>query len=390
MTRARSRGLRVVLAGDLNAAWLPTDRHWTFKSVDAAMLPAWPRMQQALRQRTVVEVTTTNPRTGDTFQKWRCKVQREDGSVFMGSHCLSRDEAFFELAIDGLTIGADGELREGGIDADEDEDADSSSDKLVARAPNLLNVRDFRDLADKLGGVQFSDAELQRLVRENPSTFLKDELVGEDDMVDSFAALHPEARDRFTCWDQYRNQRHENKGSRIDFVFVDAPLFREARPVAGALDCGGVTDVDENSSRAARAAATRNGGFRPAPFEGGGLPEPAHADVLHHLRTPHTGVVYTPPSWSDHVAVSLCLAALPVQAAAVQEEEGCRRRRLACQPHAQLPTITAFFKPRSESSASSSVVAPTTTTAAARTKPPSKPPPPPKGIRKFFQTSSAR
>lgn len=54
-----------------------------------------------------------------------------------------------------------------------------------------------------------------------------------DGMVDSFAEFYPKALGRYTClllrsssiilspgWDQYRNKRHENEGSRIDYILV--------------------------------------------------------------------------------------------------------------------------------------------------------------------------
>lgn len=43
----------------------------------------------------------------------------------------------------------------------------------------------------------------------------------DDGMVDTFAARHPLARRRATCWEQYRARRYENAGTRIDYLFVD-------------------------------------------------------------------------------------------------------------------------------------------------------------------------
>ncbi len=43
-------------------------------------------------------------------------------------------------------------------------------------------------------------------------------------LVDSFCNFHEGANDRFTCWDQSRNGRFSNEGSRIDFILVDPNL----------------------------------------------------------------------------------------------------------------------------------------------------------------------
>ncbi|EGB03078.1 hypothetical protein AURANDRAFT_68316, partial [Aureococcus anophagefferens] len=176
--------------------------------------------------------------------------------------------------------------------------------------------------------------------------------------------------ERFTCWHQYHNKRYENVGSRIDYVLVDRALFEAAAPVAGALDAGLRSDVDANTARAARGAAVLDGRWAPAGFDGGGLRDGRASDYLHHSsHAPHTGIRYTPPTWSDHVAATLCLGAAPADAAP-------RAARAAgdAQPHAKVRTITQFFsaaKPGAKPSA----------------KP--KPPPPPKRkspptIRDFF------
>ena len=66
---------------------------------------------------------------------------------------------------------------------------------------------------------------------------------------------------------------------------------------------------DANSAEAALAAATAGGVWRQAPFDGGGIPDGTQRDFETQFRAPHTGIVYTPPAFSDHIAVSLLLAA---------------------------------------------------------------------------------
>ncbi|CAJ1364611.1 unnamed protein product [Effrenium voratum] len=87
-------------------------------------------------------------------------------------------------------------------------------------------------------------------------------------MVDSFAEFYPEAQERFTCWDQYRNRRHENEGSRIDYVLVDRAFFERHAAKGAGLDSRGLAP---ESPGAALAAATYGGLSQPSPFVGGGM-----------------------------------------------------------------------------------------------------------------------
>jgi len=59
----------------------------------------------------------------------------------------------------------------------------------------------------------------------SPSAGWIEMVLRDDQMVDAFARLYPAAQGRFTCWDQYRNQRYENVGTRIDYTLVDQAFF---------------------------------------------------------------------------------------------------------------------------------------------------------------------
>eukprot|EP00434_Breviolum_minutum_P042186 symbB.v1.2.037535.t1/scaffold5572.1/size25760/3 len=86
-------------------------------------------------------------------------------------------------------------------------------------------------------------------------------------MIDSFAEFYPKAQERFTCWDQYRNRRHQNEGSRIDYIFVDRPFFQQHASSGAGLASHGHQDPD--STLAALKAATYGGLAQPASFNGG-------------------------------------------------------------------------------------------------------------------------
>jgi hypothetical protein len=67
--------------------------------------------------------------------------------------------------------------------------------------------------------------------------------------------------------------------------------------------------MDPNSRAAALAACTLSGTFKPVPMSGGGLEDAPQWAYDHHFRPPATGMIYTPPQYSDHIAVSLLLRA---------------------------------------------------------------------------------
>jgi hypothetical protein len=123
-------------------------------------------------------------------------------------------------------------------------------------------------------------------------------------MVDAFAALRPHARARFTCWHQYTNMRYTNNGRRIDAFWVDAPLMEYALPGAPLLE-------DETEQGALR-ACTAGGRWLPAPTHGvlHGLQEARQTTHDLQFAPAHTGIVYTAPPASDHVAVTLLLEAV--------------------------------------------------------------------------------
>ena len=65
--------------------------------------------------------------------------------------------------------------------------------------------------------------------------------------------------------------------------------------------------TDPNTASAALDACTASGHFHPIPFEGGGIAATHTPEWVYSVqfRAPHTGIIYTPPEYSDHVAVSL-------------------------------------------------------------------------------------
>lgn len=120
-------------------------------------------------------------------------------------------------------------------------------------------------------------------------------------MVDSFRAARPHARARFTCWNQKLNCRYSNYGRRIDYILYDESL--------GGSVLVGPELVGDETAKGAKVAATAGGKWNAAPMTGADHSLQAQPMAVHDLQfvPPHTGIVYTPPEASDHVAVSLLL-----------------------------------------------------------------------------------
>ena len=106
---------------------------------------------------------------------------------------------------------------------------------------------------------------------------------------------------RAAGWNQQSNQRYANCGKRIDYLLVDAPLFTHVR--------SGPPLVDDETEAGAKRAATAGGRWLPAPTHGPvqGIVEASMTTHDTQFVAPHTGIIYTPPQASDHVAVSCLL-----------------------------------------------------------------------------------
>ena len=98
---------------------------------------------------------------------------------------------------------------------------------------------------------------------------------------------------------------------------------------------------DPNSESAALVAAVANGGFQPVSFEGGGIVEARKAVLDTQFGTPHTGMIYTPPSFSDHIAVSLLLEDSCCAKDLVLNQSDSATRK--AQPHKAQKSIQSFF-----------------------------------------------
>jgi hypothetical protein len=145
---------------------------------------------------------------------------------------------------------------------------------------------------------------------------------------------------RFTCWNQFTNRRYENDGARIDYCLVDASLLQHVQK-GDKLRCGCSCNHDDDPEAAALCAVTANGAFKAVSFQGEGIQTPPRATLDTQFGPPHTGIIYTPPSFSDHVGVSLLVNdALRCCDLTLDEQDSSTRK---AQPHKMQMSIASFF-----------------------------------------------
>lgn len=175
-------------------------------------------------------------------------------------------------------------------------------------------------------------------------------LLVSDNMVDTFAAMYPDTKYRYTCWDQSTNKRYSNEGTRIDHIMCDLSFWEKYGNEKGMItQLTGEMQRNENDLKeydlgeyeAAINAATNYGMFQMASFDGNGIPDAPDIAYKMWLRPPHTGIVYTPPEFSDHVGVSVCFKRSCFQNSNIQLCKDLNTKET--QPHMKQSNITSFF-----------------------------------------------
>mmetsp|Transcript_30763 Transcript_30763/g.46653 ORF Transcript_30763/g.46653 Transcript_30763/m.46653 type:complete len:537 (+) Transcript_30763:109-1719(+) len=335
----------VILLGDLNITHTPLDKFWKDRIVmvnsilnqpsetsswHSDVVEAWPKIKKALMTSEVKEVQTTNPTTGAKFQKYRLQCISSDGKkIFLGGYeskpeyCLyhyNMEKSFFECPETG--------------------------EKRLTCAENTLSLETLTELMNKLGGINWSESDQRKVASEvdgvcphHPARKWLDTLIcRHDKMIDVFRHFYPKAEGRFTCWDQFKNRRYENEGCRIDYIWVDAALLQYVQKGDGGLQLGENDTLNQESEEAALEAATCGGRYKPVSFQGGGIVDVSRTILDKQFAHPHTGMIYTPPSFSDHIAVSLFLDLSPEQSGLENDKETKR-----AQPHKLQQSIATFF-----------------------------------------------
>lgn len=114
------------------------------------------------------------------------------------------------------------------------------------------------------------------------------------------------------------------------------------------LRCNTDQDIDPLGKDAALSAATANGLFKPGSFAGGGIAIATKRALNTQFGVAHTGMIYTPPSYSDHIAVSLLMKESFRDLIGTLDLLNDAPTRNA-QPHKKQRSISSFFASSSSS-----------------------------------------
>lgn len=217
--------------------------------------------------------------------------------------------------------------------------------KLIDCLNQLVNAKVTSEEADLLA------VDSATRSRSSPGCLTWFESLTEvDGMVDTFFHAHPMARGRYTCWEQYTNRRYENEGSRIDYILVDSRLiavnFDEPPLVDSRFKKVRDPGNDQDSEAASLSACTGGGLWTQAPFDGGGIQQGVGDDA--QFYRPHTGMIYTPPSYSDHIAVSAVISKSSLKSISNLQRDKRTRR---AQPHKEQPTLLSFVRQKFDDNA---------------------------------------
>ena len=339
--KIQASGRCVICVGDFNVARVPRDVHYEFRKLNLAKLARedfdaaiatcesklphpistevlslvnflrsrFDEIQSVLADRKIVEIASNN-----NGSKYTLKLSNGSKTVPIGQRQTSPN----------------------GCDCIANLDPILTQDGYVYKEAGIISIGDLFEVLSKLFSADFPDqtkmafSDLFGIPRSCQPVIEKyDQLLSECNLIDTYTRLNPAGRqvssERFTCWDQYRNERYENKGARIDYIFVDRKFEDAIRLSETCLDLGPFS-VSSDRSCALR-ACTADQLWRPVPFVGGGIDaEPPTMSAknfeFQFTNPPQTGIVYTAPLFSDHVATSLVLdmAALPVVATTGIEE----------------------------------------------------------------------
>ncbi|KAL7528537.1 hypothetical protein ACHAXR_002502 [Thalassiosira sp. AJA248-18] len=372
MGRQREKGKRVILVGDLNLKIDKKDLYWKTRvlNVDEILdqikqqndgkdgkesnTPAWKsdiakhwnEIDRVLQSIEAMPRQTTNPSTKKTFDRYcvRAKIA-ENNYAMLGSYEDTAEDALGCYTFDEQSY----------IDPD-------SGAATVCRKKNMLCIDTLTELMAKIGKVPWSE-NTQRQISESieaglnpdsPAYLWMKARLEEDGMVDVFRRFYPTAEARFTCWHQLKNKRYTNEGGRIDFTLVDKALFDHVeQPRDGqTLRCGKDPHSNPLGEEAALLAATAGGLFESGSYSGGGIAAATKRALDTQFGEAHSGMIYTPPSYSDHIAVSLLMKS-SFKNIVGQLTLGSEASTRKAQPHKKQRSISSFFGSKSASSVSS-------------------------------------
>lgn len=308
---------KVILVGDLNISHSGIDVYYRYRSIrvndilhqveDAKnsecnnVLPDWKlqvaehwsKIETALSTLEAKQVETKNITNGNTFLKFRAVVNVNDRKVFIGG--------YEQTELDCIANFQFPESRYYDEDLEEER---------MSKESNHVYIDTLAELMSKIASVTWDEPTLKDiantdgLFKSSPIVEWLNDVLQEDNMCDIFRYFWPKAQGRFTCWNQQTNRRYENAGTRIDYTIVDQSLVECVKKSEHLRSCE-YNGEDYCSDEASLHAATASNQFQGASFGGGGISNATMRALETQFGESHTGMIYTPPSYSDHIAVSL-------------------------------------------------------------------------------------
>lgn len=314
------RQKKVILVGDLNISYSGIDVYYKYRTIrinqvlqevqnfnaaddksESNALPQWKiqvahnwnQIESALQTLEAKPIETKNPANGSTFLKYRALVHVQDKNVLLGGYEQSEKDCVANFQFPSCSY------------FDEDLKVER-----IATEGNVVYLDTLAELMSKIAQIHWDDGTLKSiantdgLYKMSPTVEWLQNILEEDSMCDVFRHFWPNAEGRFTCWNQQTNRRYENDGIRIDYTIVDYTLidFVEKSEKLRCCDYAGDNFCSEEASLH---AATASNQFQGAGFGGGGIANGTVRALETQFGECHSGMIYTPPSYSDHIAVSL-------------------------------------------------------------------------------------
>jgi len=234
----KERNKNVILVGDLNIAYRKEDMFWNNRLINVNKIinyasdndsvlhewkmqlsSHWNNISNVLKTIEAVKVTTKNITTGKSFEKYKARVRRDNNDyIFLGKPEVNEEDALLQFDFSQQTY-FDEELNQ----------------NCVEREENLISISKLSELMSKIAKVNWSmDVQVSIASSEevgvnpvSPPVRWLNQLINEDDMIDTFRYFHSKAEGRFTCWNQYTNSRYSNVGARIDYILIDRALEKK-------------------------------------------------------------------------------------------------------------------------------------------------------------------
>ena len=330
----------------------------------------YPHVKKACRETgKVVPFLSTNSITRVSKNKFKFSAESDGGTTVLLGPPEVKEESVYDYRLEEDLYFVDDGDGDGDGDDGEGQSKMTQKQKYLRREKDSISIVRLAELMTKLTPkaekVVWGEDVMEDVLRKSQElnlllsayepwseiwiNSLCDDNNGDGEYIDTFRHLFPNAKYRFTCFNQLENKRYTNEGSRIDFILVDKAMEKnivvnESRH----LDVGkkSTDDIDEFGEVAAWHAATFSDEYKAVGFQGGGLVNDYTDRAVNSLFGEQECMLNTLPCLSDHIAISVILSGLEEGVAgglgSLKLEKGNKKTREA-QPHKAQMKLASFF-----------------------------------------------